>query len=448
MRILIYSYNYHPEPIGIAPLMTELAEGLASQGHRVRVVTAMPNYPERRIYPEYRGRLYQRERRNGVDIQRCYVWIRPNPGLVARLLLEGSFVLLSFLQALWGWRPQVILFASPSLPVCVPVALLGQLYRCPTVLNLQDILPEAAIQTGLIKNAKAIWVFEQLERFAYWSATHISVIAEGFRQNLLAKQVPEAKISTIANWVNVDFIKPLPKYDNGFRHAHQLGNKFVVMYSGNIARTQGIHTVIRAAQLLQAVPTIQFIIVGETGQLADLAELCHELGVTNVLLLPFAPREQLPEMLAAADVSLIIQKANVVGFNMPSKTQVILASGRAIVASVPPEGTAAQAVLASGGGVVVPPEDPQALADTLLALSQDPERVAALGAQGRRYALAHYSFESALSHYQALFQSLVPGQGSRAAAPSEEISPQGATATPELTGNPQGAKDTVKAQES
>ncbi|HEY9735605.1 MAG TPA: glycosyltransferase, partial [Trichocoleus sp.] len=156
MRILIYSYNYYPEPIGIAPLITELAEGLVNRGHEVRVITAMPNYPERSIYPDYRGRLYASEVRNGVLIQRCFVAIRPKPGLVSRLMLESSFITLSFVQALRGWRPDVILATSPSLPACIPVALLKTLYRCPSVLNLQDILPEAAVQTWLLTNAAAI----------------------------------------------------------------------------------------------------------------------------------------------------------------------------------------------------------------------------------------------------------------------------------------------------
>lgn len=403
MRILIYSYNYHPEPIGIAPLMTELAEGLVQRGHQVRVITAMPNYPERQIYPEYRGQLYRKEERNGVTIQRCYVWIRPNPGLIARLLLEGSFVVLSFLQALRGWRPDIILFTSPSLPASVPVALLGQIYRCPTVLNLQDILPEAAVQTGLITSPKAIWVFEQLERFAYRSASRISVIAEGFRQNLLEKGVPDDKMAIVSNWVNVNFIRPLPKYDNSFRQRHDLGKKFVVLYSGNIARTQGIHTIIRAAKKLEDEEDIVFMIAGEETQLAELDTLAQSLGVTNLVLRPFAPRQELPEMLAAADVGLIMQKRNVVGFNMPSKTQVLLASGRPIIASVPPEGTAAQAVLASGGGIVVSPEDPTALANAVMNLYKDPEQVATLGSQGRRYALENYAFEGALNRYDRLF---------------------------------------------
>lgn len=411
MRILIYSYNYHPEPIGIAPLMTELAEGLAKRGHQVRVVTAMPNYPERKIYPAYRGDLYKTEELNGVTIQRCYVWIRPNPGLVARTLLDGSFVLLSFLQALRGWRPDIILSTSPSLPASVPVALLKLLYRCPTVLNLQDILPEAAVQTGLLTNPLAIRVFEALETFAYASATRVSVIADGFRTNLLGKGVPDDKMVNISNWVDVNFIRPLPKYDNAFRRDNGLGQKFVAMYSGNIARTQGIGTVIRAAHILQDVEDIVFVIVGEESQLNDLDHLRQELGVHNVLLRPFANREDLPEMLAAADVGLIMQKSNVVGFNMPSKTQVLLASGRPIIAAVPSHGTAASAVQASGGGVVVQPEKPNALAKAVLELYENPEQATQLGEQGRRHALEEYSFEQALNRYEDLFERLLVKKG-------------------------------------
>jgi colanic acid biosynthesis glycosyl transferase WcaI len=407
MRILIYSYNYHPEPIGIAPLMTELAEGLVKRGHQVRVVTAMPNYPERQIYPAYRGNLYTTEERNGVTVQRCYVWIRPNPGLVTRTLLDGSFVLLSFLQSLQGWRPDVILSTSPSLPASVPVALLKLIYRCPTVLNLQDILPEAAVQTGLLTNAFAIRVFEWLEKFAYATATRVSVIAEGFRTNLLEKGVPDAKMVNISNWVDVNFIRPLPKYDNAFRQANGLGDKFVALYSGNIARTQGIHTVIRAAARLQHIENLVFVIVGEESQLADLDRFRQELDVHNVLLRPFAPRAELPTMLAAADVGLIMQKRNVVGFNMPSKTQVLLASGRPIIAAVPDHGTAAKAVRASGGGLVVEPESAKALADAILDLYEHPERAQQLGAQGRQHALEEYSFEQALNRYEALFERLV-----------------------------------------
>ena len=108
MRILIYSYNYHPEPIGIAPLMTELAEGLVKKGHDVRVLTAMPWYPNSEIAPEYEGKLYLTENINGVKIQRSFVWISRERSFKNRALFEISFVILSFFQALNGSRPDVI----------------------------------------------------------------------------------------------------------------------------------------------------------------------------------------------------------------------------------------------------------------------------------------------------------------------------------------------------
>jgi colanic acid biosynthesis glycosyl transferase WcaI len=403
MRILIYSYNYHPEPIGIAPLMTELAEGLVAQGHQVRVVTAMPNYPQRRIYDEFKGKLYLTELKNGVAIQRNYVWIRPKPGLLDRILLDASFVLISLVHALKGRRPDVILLTVPPLPVSVPAALLGWFHRCPVVLNLQDILPEAAVHTGLLTNKRMIGIFEKLENFAYRTATKISVIADGFIDNLVGKGVPESKITLIPNWVDVNFIRPLPKENNYFRATHQLDGKFVVLYSGNIGRTQPLTTLIDAAACLRNIPDIAVVIVGEEKALQELELYRQKVDAPSVLLLPFQPREKLPEMLAAADVGLVMQKDNVISFNMPSKIQVLLASGRAILASVPASGTAAKAVQHSGGGVVVPPEDPEALAAAILDLYKNPDKAEMLGQQGRQYAIENYSFKHALEQYEKLF---------------------------------------------
>jgi len=383
--------------------MTELAEGLAKRGHEVRVITAMPNYPQREIYEQYRGKLYETEERNGVTIQRSYVWVKPKPSLLDRIFLDSSFVCTSFFQALRGLRPDLVLLTVPPLPVCAPAALLGWLYNCPIVLNVQDILPEAAVHVGLIKNKALIWVLEAIEKFAYRTAHTVSVIAEGFVENLESKGVPSEKITCIPNWVDTSFIHPLPKENNAFRRAHQLEGKFVVLYSGNIALTQGLETVVEAAARLCDVPDIVFVIVGEMKAVERLKRYCKTCGANNVVLLPFQPRERLPEMLAAADVGLIVQKHNVVSFNMPSKTQVLLASGRPVIASVPGSGSAAKAIEKSRGGVVVEPENPVALAKQILELQKNPEQAERLGKQGRQYALERYSFEQALSQYENLF---------------------------------------------
>ncbi|MDM9582660.1 glycosyltransferase family 4 protein [Nostoc sp. GT001] len=412
MHILIYSYNYHPEPIGIAPLMTELAEGLVKRGHQVRVITGMPNYPQREIYDGYQNKWYLTEQKNGVTIERSYVRIKSKPNLVDRLLLELSFVFTSLPQAFKGGRPDVIILTVPPLLGTLPATTLGWLYNCPVVLNVQDILPEAAVRIGLLKNKWMIRTLAALEKFAYRTAHTISVITDGFRENLVNKGVPVNKIVCIPNWVNVNFIRPLPKQSNSWISSHQLDGKFVVLYSGNIALTQGLETVIEAAVCLRHIKDIVFVIVGESRALQRLQEYCLSNGADNVLLLPLQPREKLPEMLAASDVGLIVQKHNVISFNMPSKIPLLLASGRPIVGSVPATGTAAKAIELSGGGIVVEPESPQAMAAAVHDLYANPALGRKLGNTGRQFAEENYSLEQALDRYEWLFSHIVTNRKS------------------------------------
>lgn len=409
MRILIYSYNYYPEPIGIAPLMTEMAEGLAKRGHEVRVVTAMPNYPERRIYEGYRNKLYLTEERNGVTIQRSYVWVfGPKPGLRARLLLDTSFMATSIVQAFNGWKPDVIFATVPPILVSLPVTFYAWVRHCPVILNIQDIVSEAAVRVKLVKsNGLLLKLAKAVETYAYQTANRISVIAEGFAEKLVKEGIPRDKMVYIPNWVDTNFIRPLPKENNAFRLKYNLQDKFVILYSGNIALTQGLETVIKAATLVRDSPEIAFVIAGEADALGELQQVCDQYQADNVLLIPLEPREKLPEMLSGANLGLVVQKKDVTAFNLPSKIPVLLASGCAIIASVPDAGTAKQAILKSGGGVVVPPEEPEALKNMILDLYHNPEKVQYLGQQGRKYAEEYFSIEQALNQYEALFTGVI-----------------------------------------
>jgi colanic acid biosynthesis glycosyl transferase WcaI len=407
MRILIYSYNYHPEPNGIAPLMTELAEGLVLRGHQVRVVTAMPNYPRRQIYEEYQGKLYLTEQKNGVTIQRSYIRVKHKPSLLDRVLLDSSFVFTSFFQALNGWKPDVIFLTIPPLPACVPAAFLAGIHACPLVLNVQVILSEAAAQVGIIKNQRMLQAFASLEKWAYSTAHKISVITDEFADYLVNQGVPASKIVCIPNWVDVKFIRPLSCQKNSFVETHHLQDKFVVLYAGNIALTEGLETVVEAAARLRDIPKIVFVIVGEKKEIQRLHNYCNTHGADNVQFFPFQPREKLPEMLAAANVGLIMQKRNVTLYNMPSKMPVLLASGCPIIASVPPDSPAAKAVQQSKGGIVVAPEEPDSLAAAILDLYSNTFKAEMLSQQGRQFAVDYYSLEQALNQYEALFSSVV-----------------------------------------
>lgn len=403
MQILLYSYNYYPEPIGIAPLMTELAEGLAKKGHDVRVLTAMPWYPESQIHPHYQGKLYCTEERHGVKIYRSFVWARQKRSLINRVLFELSFAILSFWQGIKPWKPDLIFLTVPGLPVCLPASFLSKIYGCPVILNLQDILPDAAVHVGLLTNQKVIKVFEWLEKFAYKNASKISVIADGFTRNLEGKNVDTDKIVEISNWVDIDFIKPLLKTESYFVRENNLQNKFVVLYAGNIALTQPLETLIEAGAKLAHLKDLVIVIVGKQEALARLEKYAEEVNCRNILFKPFQPREKLPEMLAAADIGMVMQKSNVIDFNLPSKIPVLLASGSAIIGSVPSTGTAARAITESGGGVVVPPEDASTLAEKIKELYGDRHKLEIMKKKGREYAEQHYCFKIALDKYESLF---------------------------------------------
>ncbi|MDJ0516257.1 MAG: glycosyltransferase family 4 protein [Trichodesmium sp. MO_231.B1] len=408
MRILIYSYNYHPEPIGIAPLMTELAEGFAKRGHQVRVVTGMPNYPERKVYDEYKGKFFLTEEQNGVTVQRSYIHVRGSkPGLLDRLLLDSSFILSSLWQAFNGWKPDIILATTPPILISLPVSFYGLFSNSSVVLNIQDIVSEAAVRVGLVK--KDSWIVglaETIENLAYRKAAKISVIAEDFATKLIEQGIDKNRIVCIPNWVDLNFIRPLDK-DNYFREENNLQDKFVVVYSGNIALTQGLETVVKAAASLKEKSEISFVILGEEKARQQLQECCDNYQADNVTLLPLVPREKLPEMLSAADVGLVIQKKTVTAFNLPSKIPVILASGRPIIASVPDTGTAMRVVKESGGGIVVTPEDSQALAQAILELYENPDKLQELGQQGRKYAEENFGSKNALNSYEALFDEIL-----------------------------------------
>jgi len=408
MRILIYSYNYHPEPIGIAPLMTELAEGFAKRGHQVRVVTGMPNYPERKVYDEYKGKFFLTEEQNGVTVQRSYIHVRGSkPGLLDRLLLDGSFILSSLWQAFNGWKPEIIFATTPPILISLPVTFYGLFSNSSVVLNIQDIVSEAAVRVGLVK--KGSWILsiaQAVEKLAYLKAAKISVIAEDFLTSLVEQGVSKDRLVCIPNWVDINFIRPLDK-NNSFREEHNLKDKFVVVYSGNIALTQGLETVVKAAASLKEKSEISFVILGEEKARQQLQECCDNYQADNVTLLPLVPREKLPEMLSAADVGLVIQKKTVTAFNLPSKIPVILASGRPIIASVPDTGTAMRVVKESGGGIVVTPEDSQALAEAILELYENREKLEQLGQQGRKYAEENFGAKSALNSYEALFAEIL-----------------------------------------
>jgi len=213
----------------------------------------------------------------------------------------------------------------------------------------------------------------------------------------------------IPNWADVEHIQPLSR-DNGFRTAHGLNGHFVVMFAGNLGFNAVLDTVLDAAKLWEDEDRTRFLIVGEGNAKKGLVERAQALSLSNVDFLTTQPKEILPEMLGAADISLVTLNQYLGQLNVPSKTYTIMASGRPVVASVPENSEIASLVRQANCGVWVPPEDSHALAHAIKRLSQQPELLKQYGANGRRYVVTHFDKTTLMNHYHQLLHEVVNGK--------------------------------------
>ncbi|MFC2030398.1 WcaI family glycosyltransferase [Chloroflexota bacterium] len=410
MKILVMGMNYAPERTGIGLFTTELCEYVASQGHCVSVTTAFPHYPEWKIHEHHRGRLFQREEMNGVSVYRSYVYIPGKPSARQRILYDASLSISAFLSALTVRNVDLVLAIAPPVQLGLVAWILCKVKRATFVLQLQDLAVDAAVALGMLNNRGLIHLARNLEDLLYRKAQVISVICQGFADNLKTRCVPEPKIQVLSNWVDTEFISPLGR-DNSFRRANKLDQQqFVILHAGNMGAKQGLGNALQAAKLLETQDHILFLLVGEGSEKADHVNVVSTEAISNVRLLPLQPREMLPQMLSAADVLLLNQRADVVDMVIPSKLLTYMAAGRPIVAAVHADSEAARYIERAQCGLVVPPEEPDLLANAIRHLREDSELRVCLGAHGRQFAVANLSRQRVLDRYIELFESLARNQ--------------------------------------
>jgi len=383
-----------------------LSEDLVRMGHQVSVIAAVPHYPTGMVSAEFRGRLVQREQRNGVDVTRVWVPSVNRARLGQRLL---TFISYQFLSTFVGLRRHydVLIATNPALEVGLPFLVLGVLRRKPAVFSVQDIYPDVGVKLGVFQYRPVIRAIDIMERFCLDRAGYVQVISEGFRQSLRAKGLPDSKLMVIPNWIDTDLVQPMPRA-NQFSARWGLSDAFIVMYAGNMGLSQGLEHVVEAAILLADEPSIRFVFVGDGAGKDSLQQVAHSSGLTNIQFIPFQPRELLPQVLASADVSLITLKRGVGTDSVPSKCYSILASGRPVIAAVDQGSDTWNLIHQADCGLCVEPENPQALADAILQLYRDEGYRAHLGANGRAYAVQHHSRMAAAREFHRLLCALVP----------------------------------------
>lgn len=394
-RLLLVSTNYAPEHAGIGPYATQIAEHWAARGHETHVLTGMPHYPAWRVDPAYAGVWRRTELRAGVRVHRRRHTVPPRQTAVTRALFEASVLAHGLLAPPRTGRPDAVLAQLPSLAGGVLGARIAARHRVPYIPVVQDLMGAAVVQSGIRGGSRAAALAERAEGYVLRRATLVGVIHETFVERVTAMGVAPGRIRVVPNWSHVRGPDE-PRERTRARLGWSPGQT-VVLHSGNMGLKQGLEVLVEAAR---RAPEVRFVLMGEGSRRAALARLAA--GVGNVDILPPAADQEFPAVLAAADVLAVIQRASVLDMSVPSKLTSYFAAGRPVVAAVAAEGGAAREVARSGAGVLVAPEDPEALVAAVRKLAGDPALADALGAEGPRHVAAHLSREAGLARIDAL----------------------------------------------
>lgn len=387
MKILIVGLNYAPELTGVGKYTAEMAEALAAAGHDVRVVCGPPYYPQWRIADGFSGRRYRSELREGVRVMRVPLWVPAKPTGLLRLLHHASFAMcaLPVLAMQLVWRADVVMSIAPSL-MSAPLAWLSaRLGGSHAWLHIQDYEVDAAFDLGLVRGKRSRSIALALERMLLSRFDIVSSLSSKMVERAMSKGVAPHKTFCLPNWVDTRAIVPLA-YASHYRKLLALDSgaspQTVVLYAGNMGSKQGLEIVVGAAAELARRSDITFVFCGSGPMREQLEAHCADLP--NCRFIPLQPAHQMNQLLNLADIHVLPQRGGAADLVMPSKLGGMLASGRAVVAMACP-GTELYDVVASRG-VVVPPEDVDALVKAIETLASDPLRRATLGAAGREYA--------------------------------------------------------------
>lgn len=408
LRILIYGLNYAPELTGIGKYTGEMSSWLAARGHEVRVVTAPPYYPAWSIREDYRGKLYRTEKIPGEPIvYRTPLYVPAKPSGLKRMVHLFSFMLGSLpvmLRQIF-WQPEIVFTVEPTF-FGAPLALLvAQTSGAASWLHIQDFEVDAAFDLGLLPAKGIIHDFALgLEEFFTQAYTRVSSISHKMVERIFTKGVPVSRTILFPNWVDVDAIHPQPQgVANSFRRELGLDGKIIVLYSGNMGAKQGLELLAPLAEAFENNARVHFLFCGDGAFRPQLETLVAHRP--NVTLLPLQPFSRLNDLLNAADIHLLPQRAGAADLVMPSKLTGMLSSGRPVIATADAGTQVAHVV--EGCGLVVPAEDPVALHAAVQRLIDDEPLRQQLGEAARRYAVEHLGKQQVLEEFERNLKALL-----------------------------------------
>lgn len=386
MHIVLVT-NYYPPEIGSGGLLYHaLACDLAARGHAVTVITGQPRYHPDAAAPAAES--------PGVAVRRARVPDFGRPGSFWARALNELLLPFTLLRQVARCRPAgVLCIYSPPLSLGLLGFFAKLLWGVPFVFHVQDLLPQAAIDMGALRNPLIIALLRCIEGWIYRRAAAVLVHSEGNRERILnAHPRLATPILSVYNWVDFDALEPpfdpLPPDLERFVEGRK-----IFSYGGALGVQHDLSTIFAAAERLRAYRDIGFVIAGNGSREAHWRAVAAARGLDNVRIVPLMPQRQFYSLLARSRASFIALSPLLQTPVVPGKLQAIMAAGVPVLCTLHHASDAVRIVREAGCGRAVAPGEVNALAAHIALLANDEAQAARLGAAGRRFALAHFSKE-------------------------------------------------------
>jgi colanic acid biosynthesis glycosyl transferase WcaI len=396
-RVIFVNRYFYPDESATSQLLTDLACGLADRGFEVHIVCS------RQLYGMPAARLAAFETIRGVSVHRVWSTRFGRRRLLGRSFDYAFFYVTCGAALIRLLRAGDIVVAKTDPPLISIIAAVAARFKGARLINwLQDIFPEVATQLGANPLPASFDRAVRRMRDASLRAADINVVLGSRMFEYLGARVPAAACRVIENWTDDHVVRPKEGGASALRLHLGLTGKFVVGYSGNLGRAHEYGTLLDAAEALRRDDRIAFLFIGGGVNMDALKSCVERRQLPNFHFLPYQPRSQLEDSLAAADVHLASLIPSLEGFIVPSKFYGILAAGRPTVFVGDPDGELARIIQASGCGRVVAAGDSADLVVAIDTLRADPVARQAMGLAARKLLSSRFTSRRALDCWVAL----------------------------------------------
>ncbi|WP_419662632.1 glycosyl transferase, family I [Desulfosarcina variabilis str. Montpellier] len=381
----------------------EFAQRCLKRGHKFTIVASNISYIDGKRNTAG-NRLVTHEEAEGVGVSRAFTYAALHKSFIWRVVSFLSFMITSIVAGLRAKDVDLVMGTSPPIFQAVSAWLLAKLKGKPFLLEIRDLWPEFAIDMGVLKNPSLIWLSRKLESFLYQKANHLIVNSPAYKNYLIDKGIPPEKISLVPNGVDPNMFKPNEK-GNGFRKRYQLDGKFVATYAGALGMANDIQTILGAADCLKNNSDIHFLLVGDGKERQHLESRAKVMELNNVTFTGAQPKNSMANILASSDACLAtLMNIPMFKTTYPNKVFDYMAAGRPTVLAI--DGVIRDVIEAAQGGIFVPPNNPEELAEAVAMLHDDPDRAKEMGQSARHHVATFFNRNVQAKQFIDLVESL------------------------------------------